>query len=48
MFGLVGFHDTIPQADYAMGVVGNVFLMGNQYHGIAIFVDFTEDVHDLV
>jgi len=42
----VAFNDAIAQADDAMGMFGNIFLMCNQDHGIAACMDLREDIHD--
>jgi hypothetical protein len=44
----VGLNHTVTQTNHTVSVVGDIFFVGYQHNGVAICVDLTEDVHDLV
>jgi hypothetical protein len=46
-FAAVAFYQSIAQPYNAVGVIGDIFFMGNEDDGVAGGLDATEDIHDL-
>ena len=48
MIGVLGvaFDNTIAQSDDAVGILSDIFFMGNQNYRVAVFVYFVEEIHN--